>query len=759
LSQNEFGVWGEPSIPSITSNTVINKPFKEKTFKNPGAYFRRAVTSNTNINISGGSKTGDYAVSLSNIGQQSIVFGRLDRTNLSLNLGMELAKNLKLRSSTQIVYSKNGTGGITGNNNVASGISNVFLSRPYIDLTAKNKFGNYVSNPAGDNSVNPFFNFDFRHYTAKTTRVLQGVNLNYTPFRFLEIDYKFGVDYTNYQYEDFIRNQVGFIPTAPQRGSAGIDPINGRILRLLDNQTIQNSLLSVFIKSNLKQDFNLKVPLSATTQLSYDWRRNDFIRNRLQGTGFPNFPPYNMSTAQTKDATDTRTEFITFGYLINQRFDWGNKFGISGGFRSDWASTFGEGRKPFFFPRGDMYINLAELFNLNSFKQLKLRSAYGEAGIQPDVYARQITLTSGNFGNSGFLAVPDELPNPDLKVERSKEFEVGADVAIVSKSGSSRFFSRINLSATYWTRKGTDIIRGLEVSPSGGSLTLLTNGLKLESSGFQFNVNSDLIKLKKFSYNLGITFGSQKTTVTHIANGKDIVLGGSGSGQFVLKQGAAIGSFYGRAPLTQINQKNSKNQLIIPEAAHANHEIVNGMVVNKTSRAVVMTNEQVFLGDPTPKFTLSFLNNISFLERFNLFIQLDWFYGNKVYNQTRQWLYRDLIHGDNSKDVTINGQTGAFAAYYNSLYLTNNTNGYFVEDGSFLRLRDITLNYTLPLKNQQVFKSVQFFISGRNLATITKYTGIDPEAAASFNDPLSRGLDLFNFPNSRSFQAGLTFKL
>jgi hypothetical protein len=121
---------------------------------------------------------------------------------------------------------------------------------------------------------------------------------------------------------------------------------------------------------------------------------------------------------------------------------------------------------------------------------------------------------------------------------------------------------------------------------------------------------------------------------------------------------------------------------------------------------------------------MSFINNFSFLKKFSASFQFDWVYGNEVYNQTKQWMLRDLMHGDLDKAITVDGQTGAFVNYYSSLYNANSTNSYFVEDGSFVRLRDLSLSYDLKsaFKNASFLNTMQLSLSGRNLFTITKYT-------------------------------------
>ncbi|HMO31602.1 MAG TPA: SusC/RagA family TonB-linked outer membrane protein [Lacibacter sp.] len=755
MAPNAFGVYPDP-VSTFNASTLNNKPYKEGRVDNLGNLFRQAMTMNHSLNISGGQQGFDYAFNVAHLNQESVVFGRNQRSNLTANMGIDLAKGLKFRTVTQLVYADNNTGGITGQNNVASAIGAANLTRQYIDLLQRNSFGNIVANPGGDNSVNPYYTFDQRRYQALTTRIVQSANLNYKPVKYLEIDYKYGIDNTKYNFEDFINNQTGLLP-ASGRGSAGIDPINGRITRLNDRETWQNSLLSVFVRTDFEDDFNINLPITTTTQVSYDWRKNNFFRDRSQGTGLPIFPPLNMTTAQSKDASDTRIDFVTYGYLINQRFDYGSLFGVSGGFRADYASTFGEANTPFFFPRGDAYFNVSELLKSDMLTSWKVRAAYGEAGIQPGAYDRQVILGAANIGQSGTLFVPFTAANPALRVERSKELEVGTDLVInPNKKADAIAFKRIALNLTYWTRKGEDVIRAIDVPPSSGVGALLTNAINLESDGWQAALNINVIETKNVTYDFGVNFGRQRTTITRISNGKDIVIGGSGSGQFVLREGVPVGAFFGRKPLGSLDEADSKGVAIIPEAQRGNFEVVNGIVVNKTTKAVAFTNEQVFLGDPTPQFTMTFLNTLTLMKKLTLFVQLDWFQGNKIYNQSRQWLYRDQQHADFDQPVTINGETGAFVAYYNSLYLTNNNNGYFVEDGSFLRLRDVTVTYDFNLSKLKYVKSARLFVSGRNLLTFTNYTGLDPEAAAAFNNPLNRGLDLNVFPNLRSYQAGVT---
>ncbi|SHG79318.1 SusC/RagA family TonB-linked outer membrane protein [Pedobacter caeni] len=751
MSMDANGGWDSPQGPADLSKALINKPYKEKTYDHFDQLFKSNVpTFNNTVNVSGGAGKFDYAVNLSNLKQKSIINGDLTRTNLGLNVGAELFKNFTMRSTTQLIYSNNTSGGITGQNNVNSGLGSALTSRAWWDLKFKDPLGNSVANPEGENSINPFYSFQFRNYGTKVTRIVQGIDLNYKFPKFVEVNYKYGIDTYKNEFQNNILYQLN--NAFPE---SGLTPFDGQITLDRDRETLKNSLLSVYFKTDFQQDFNSSLPIQTSTQVSYDYRHRYRENVTTEGTGFPGFPPFTPGLANTKTYETSVNEFITFGYLINQRIDYGNLFGVSGGVRVDYSSAFGAGNKAFVFPRADAYVRFDDIIKSEKIYELKLRGAYGEAGTQPGEYDRQVTLNQGNIGSNGYLGTKIRSRNPNLKVERSQETEVGIDAGFML--GKNKWFERLKINTTYWNRKSTDVIRALDIAPSSGASELLDNLLSLKSSGFQIAIDADVYTSDNFSWQFGTRFGASKSLVDKISNGKDVTIGGSGSGQFVLREGESIGAFFGKTPLSSVDQLNPSGGRYIPEANAGNYVLVNGMVVDKTSKAVQFTSNQTNIGDPNPDFTVSFTNNFTIKKDLSVSFQLDWTHGNQIYNQTKQWLFRDLIAGEQDKAVTIGSETGAFANYYNSLYNTNNTNSYFVEDGSFVRLRDVTIAYNFgSLIKNKFIRSAQLSVSGRNLFTITDYTGTDPEAAANFNNPLNRGLDLHAFPNFRTFQVGLS---
>ena len=153
---------------------------------------------------------------------------------------------------------------------------------------------------------------------------------------------------------------------------------------------------------------------------------------------------------------------------------------------------------------------------------------------------------------------------------------------------------------------------------------------------------------------------------------------------------------------------------------------------------------------------MSFINNFQFAKFIKFSFQIDWFQGFQIYNQTKQWQYSVGNSVDFAKNVSIQGQTGPYTAYWQSLYNAGDPSSPFVEDGSFVRLREISIAVDLAkIIKMKYIKSLDVILTGHNLLTFTKYSGLDPEAASNLNDPTQRGLDNTSYPNFKTYTTGL----
>ncbi|MFJ1426301.1 SusC/RagA family TonB-linked outer membrane protein [Capnocytophaga canimorsus] len=749
----QTGYWTLPD-ESVDGNSINDKPYKEKTYNHLKQYYKTAYTKQHSLNITGASGNVDYSLGFAYLNQNSPVHGDYDKKNITANLGVELFNGFTLRSGTQLVTSNNTTGGVNGRNSIYSGANGAFTAHPFVDLKFRDSKGNpFVNYDDSNNGVMPFYSYHNLETNVDVNRVIQNISANYKINKFVELDYKYGVDYTRYDDQEFIKNQK-----MTATSNKGITPLEGKLTKRLIRETYQNSLASAFLKFNFERDFGWNFPLQSTTQLAYDWRKQNYNRVTGTGTGFGQAPPFTLSTAKTSSSSEYLSEFVTFGYVVNQKFDYADLFGFSFGVRSDYSSTFGEGAKPFTFPRGDVYFRVGELIKSQILSEFKLRAAYGEAGIQPQAYDRMITLSSDKLGDQGYFYLPSVARNPALGVQNSKEFEVGLDYGL--QLSNKNWFTRFNGNVVYWTRESLGLVYDIETPPSQGSVKIKDNAINLKSDGIQASLDIDMFRSKDFDWTFGVRFSKTKTLVDKISNGKTIVIGSGGSGQTALKEGEPVGAFYGLQPLSSLNQTNSKGERYIEDTDLSKYELVNGMVVNKDTKQVQFTSEQTKIGDATPDFTMSFFNDFTIAKKLTMSVQVDWVQGADVYNATRQWLYLDKVHGDLDMPITVDGKTGAFVNYYVSLYNTNNVHSYFVEDGSYVRLRNVSLTYDASKHLQNTFiKGLNLTLSGRNLLTFTNYSGLDPEAVGTnVNNPLYRGIDLWSFPNMRTVTLGVNLR-
>lgn len=272
------------------------------------------------------------------------------------------------------------------------------------------------------------------------------------------------------------------------------------------------------------------------------------------------------------------------------------------------------------------------------------------------------------------------------------------------------------------------------------------------------------------NWDMVINWGTSKSFVDKIADHKDIPLVWSNAATYTLKEGQQIGTIYGYKALTSVNQKDPSGNYYIDQTTAANYEIVDGRVVNSALKTVQFTTDKYYLGNTTPKFNSSITNTITYKDFLTVAFQIDWVSGMKTYNQTKEWMYSEGLHGDYDKSVKFkSGENGPYTAYYKSFYDATESNGtknYFLENSSFARLRNLSIGFDFAkyFKMGKVRK-MQLMLTGRNLVTITKYTGFDPEANNNTSGSGAgtgasqvagqRGLDYWAFPNTKSYQVGL----
>jgi TonB-linked SusC/RagA family outer membrane protein len=784
LIQDSYGDW-----PNLTwkndASALNNKPYKDNTqyYDHIKQLFHTATTYNNHIGLSGGKEGSDYSVSLSNNVQESLINGKLSRTNLTTNLGFDISKKIKFRFTTQLVYTNNGV------NPISPPISSAMYMYPFADFNYRDANGNHLFKytAAGANNSNPEYYFQYQNFSNKTIDVIPNLNLHYNINKVFSLDYKVGVNYSTSNYARTSANQSGNALSVLNNYFVG-ESLNGGIAKQTTDRYNINSLVTALAKVDLDKDLHLGIPITSTTQGLFDYRSYFFHRQYATYTGLPSYVPAsgtNGAQAQANSVTEWNDKFVTYGFLVNQKFEFRDIAGVSAGFRSDYASTFNESKTPFTFPRGDAYFRLSKLGFWDALSgflpEFKLRTAYGQAGIQPVNYFQDLSgsapnhfmrttaLGLGRDEGGSYLSANPVIANPKLKVENSIEQEFGVDLGIApNKDGA--WFNYLSASFTVWNRQGKDIIWQRPLAISAGATNIWDNYLNFKSNGAQFSLTADMYTSSDFNWDLVINYGNSKSFVTTILDHRDIPLVWGSAATYTLKEGQQIGTIYGYKALTSVDQQNAAGVNYIDPAKAGKYEIVDGRVVESASRRVQFTPDKYFLGNTTPKFNSAFINTFTYKDFLTLTVQIDWVYGMKTYNQTKEWMYSEGLHGDFDKSVSFkSGESGPYTAYYKSFYDASESNGtkdYFLENSSFARLRNLALGFDFArfFKIGKINK-LQLMLTGRNLATITKYTGFDPEAnnntqgsstgTAASQVAGQRGLDYWAFPNTKSYQVGL----
>ncbi len=738
---------------------INDRPFAEETFDAIDLIFSDAFNFTYGASVSGGSDKISYAVSGNRTNQESVLIdGEYVKYDARINLGIDLSDKLKINTRFDVINSTNTTGTNTDNANNNNLINGTFQSLPYIDFNRTNTDGDLVVTPdlTDANSSNPFFFRNIQVREDRISRYIANLNIDYKPWEVLSLNAKYGYDTYTQNFRFFQENRSDHEQSSDIGGS-----VNGRINLITSQEYFQNLLASANLNFNFKEDLNVDIDLNSATTFTFDWRDRLFSQNSVSGTDNPfgQFGDFNINQSATKTFNGFAAQpFRTYGFLINQKFDFGSLFGFSAGLRRDFSNRFGSGQD-FTFPRADIYFNIADLGEGDFFRLFKLRAAYGEAGIQPPFGQNLLTLSGLTAGNEVGFAFPSTIANENLKVETSREIEIGLDYDF--RLGSETWFSRIYGSANYFDRETNDVIFFTETPPSSGSGQGFDNAYDITSDGFEFSLDTNIYNNDNFGWNFGARFSKSKAILARTKTGLPLVI----SDNFVLEEGQEIGSFSVFKVLESLDETDLEGNAIIATADRNNFTIVpeSGYVVNKNSGQVVLTPDKRTLGSSQPDFVMTFLNDFRYKDFLKLSVQFDWFKGLDVYTRGRQWMYQSglQVHPDTSVPVSIEDptgtvQTGAFVAYYNSLYNVNTPVSHFIEDASFWRMRNISLTINVNnVAKLDFLDNLDVTISGRNLLTFTKYEGLDPEAARNFGNTFQRGFDEFTHPNTKSINFGM----
>ena len=476
------------------------------------------------------------------------------------------------------------------------------------------------------------------------------------------------------------------------------------------------------------------------------------------------------------------------------RFNYGfkDKYLFTASFRADGSSKFGKNNKWGYFPAFSAAWRLGEeefIKNLNIFSDLKVRLGYGMAGNNRiDSYVSLPMLTSVTYPNGDSTQpgyVSKQIPNPNLKWEANKTFNFGLDFGF--------FNQRLTISPEFYINRSSNLLLNAKLPTSSGYDSMVINAGETENKGIDLTINSTNIMTKDFTWNTAVTLSHNKNSVKKLT-GEDVQLWeasfGYNQNTHIIGVNQPLGQMYGYVTdgLYQVSDfdydEATKTYTLKDGVPYSGKktDVKPGMWkfknVDGSEDNKITENDKTVIGNAYPKF-YGGINNTFTYKDFDLSIFLTYSFGNDVFNATKLTNTKTALQNKNVLDIAnssnrwvvvnkkgelitdpqemadINKGKTVAAVYDNEIGDTY-IHSWAVEDGSYLKLSNITLGYTFPRKmlSKIGISKLRLYATGSNLLTWTKYTGFDPEVS-TMGSGLTPGVDFGAYPKSCSFVFGI----
>lgn len=480
----------------------------------------------------------------------------------------------------------------------------------------------------------------------------------------------------------------------------------------------------------------------------------------------------NLATAQQFSAYSGKNRINRKSWFGRLDYDFANKYILTGTYRIDGSSVFGDNNKLGYFPSGAFAWRFNEerfIKDLDLFSSGKARVSYGitgndrvRSGLSAASFAadNSTKYTLNGVDQVSGIAITN-LSNPNLKWEQTGALDVGLDVGF--------FKDRIILEADYYNKQTKNLLLDRSISPSTGFQTLFGNDGRVENKGFEFSLQTVNIDSKSFKWNSTLTFSMNKNKVLSLgSNNSDIYVGSlkpDGAADFetpfLLRVGQPIGSIYGYVYDGIVQQNDPVLKTTQPNSQPGEPKYVD---VNKDGK--LDANDRVVLGTGIPKAFYGFTNTFTF-HNFQLDIVTQAQSGGKLLNLQKEDLLNPISQGNTSKEVSTNvwsasNPTGDIpvSGFYGNPY-GGWVNSRFVESSDYIRIKNVTLTYNFPatMAKSIGLSGLSVYVNAQNLVTFTKYTGLDPEVGnlvdtQQQNQNAGRGIDFNAYPVNRMYLLG-----
>jgi len=676
------------------------------------------------------------------------------RVNVDQGIGEKLDMSLSMTYGSVKNDARAGTN-LSGTSQAATGESwfallqappDLDLRTPWNDPTGKDTTLYWRQLPPTNSPSargNPLYGLAYEEYSLNRDRFIGSASARYRPLGWLNLDANYGTDRLagRERTYDFRGYQTG-------TGTPG----TGFLSRTGRNDASWNGQVAATAIGRLFDAIN------TTTRVAtiYEQRRGNYFSastSRLNVTKVPDLDAGDPT--QIAVGSDDQLE-RNMNYLASQTVDIKDRYIVDAMWRRDGSSLFGSANRWKNFYRVSGAWRVSEDFSIPGVQEFKIRGGRGTAGLRPGFFDQYETYSV----NGGSIS-KNQVGNNDLRPAVATEDEFGVNIA---------FLDRFNIELVQANRitRGAFLNIPLSLAESGGFTNQVQNAADVSARTTELSLQTQVFTRPDMSYSFTLTGDRTKQRIDRLGRAPFRVPGlGQGQDMFYYKEGEPLGIMYGVKWVRTFAelQENPANAAAVETnySTNALGYLVRTAAPGTLIRYVDATlQQQHVIGNVNPDFSWGMSNNFRF-KSFNVYALFDGQRGGDIYNFTKQWMFQDLRHGDMDMRGKPDAEKVPFAVFTQSLYNGLVASDYFVEDGSYVKLRELSVSYNVgenlmrATRLTRFAKGLKVALIGRNLYTWTDYSGFDPDVTAGGD--FNFRVDGFRYPNFRTItgQVELTF--
>ncbi|TAE00645.1 MAG: TonB-dependent receptor [Bacteroidetes bacterium] len=681
------------------------------------------------FSMSGGNEKTRFYVSTNYTDQKGILIKNAFQ-RISGRVNLDHTINDKWKIGTSVMYSKSFNNRAASDNSFANPLQIVAL--PPIS-PARKADGTSYDTPDGLIYYNPLVEVENAHFFTNVNRVINNSYLTFNPIKELMIRGEFGMDVLSQNEDRFAASN-----TESGRGARGTATGQNR-------NTVATSYISKLF-ANYNKTFAEFHNVDITVGTEYQFGKTEYTD--VQGQAMPDAIQKLVAAGQITSGTSFLTQYAFLSYFGRVNYKFNGKYLLGVTVRTDGSSRFGADNRFGTFPSASAGWVISEedfLRGNKTFSFLKLRASYGLTGnSEIGNFASSGLFSSAAYGLLGGL-YKSQLANPALTWEKATQIDLGIDFGFLD--------NRISGEIDYFSKESTGLLLGVPVPGTSGFRSTTQNLGGLKNQGVEVVINTNNL-VGEFKWNTSFNITFIKNEVTSLGGQTTIDPGGART-MNVARVGYPIGTFWG-APYAGVNPANGNAQWFNADGTKT-----------ETFSANLYTN----LGSPNPDFYGGLTNNFSY-KGFDLSILLQGVSGNKVHAVGDQFMFTQFGNGaDNQVAEAMNRWqkagdiTDVPRATYDGVGGGFNTrSSRYLYDGSYLRVKTVTLGYNVPLDFAKKYKlnSMRVYLTAQNLFTFTAYKGWDPEVSADYLTSggttaanLTQGVDFYSVPQAQTFTGGI----